>query len=347
MICWNKIEDFHIEEPTALSLGKFDGVHRGHEALIEHLLEKKKEGLKAVVFTFDIPPKKLTENNNYRVLSTNKEKQEILKERGIDYLLECPFTKEVMCMEPEAFVAWIVKSLHVKSMVVGSDFRFGHNRKGDHILLEKLSATYGYTLRVVDKIQYEGRDISSTFVREQIIKGNIKKANDLLGYPFFVKSEVIHGRQLGRTLGIPTINMELVAEKLLPPKGVYATAVEIGGKYYTGVTNVGCKPTVNHSNKVNVETHILDFSGDLYGYDDPKDAAGKKQLYVLVQKLCGSFEASEGSLICRELLGLEKGEDLEEPAVRTEAYYQSRPCVKACRRAAEILEEYVKEQKRK
>lgn len=267
MICWNKIEDFHIEEPTALSLGKFDGVHRGHEALIEHLLEKKKEGLKAVVFTFDIPPKKLTENNNYRVLSTNKEKQEILKERGIDYLLECPFTKEVMCMEPEAFVVWIVKSLHVKSMVVGSDFRFGHNRKGDHILLEKLSATYGYTLRVVDKIQYEGRDISSTFVREQIIKGNMEKANDLLGYPFFVKSEVIHGRQLGRTLGIPTINMELVAEKLLPPKGVYATAVEIGGKYYTGVTNVGCKPTVNHSNKVNVETHILDFSGDLYGYE--------------------------------------------------------------------------------
>lgn len=87
--------------------------------------------------------------------------------------------------------------------------------------------------------------------------------------------------------------------------------------------------------------------GDLYGYDDPKDAAGKKQLYVLVQKLCGSFEASEGSLICRELLGLEKSEDLEEPTVRTEAYYQSRPCVKACRRAAEILEEYVKEQKRK
>ena len=87
--------------------------------------------------------------------------------------------------------------------------------------------------------------------------------------------------------------------------------------------------------------------GDLYGYDDPKDAAGKKKLYALVQKLGGAFEESEGSLICRELLGLEKGEDLEEPAVRTEEYYQSRPCVKACRRAAEILEEYVKEQKRK
>ena len=267
MICWNKINDFHIEEPTALSLGKFDGVHRGHETLIAHLLEKKKEGLKAVVFTFDIPPKKLTENNNYRVLSTNAEKQEILEERGIDYLLECPFTKEIMCMEPEAFVEWIVTGLHVKSIVVGSDFHFGHNRRGDYKLLQQLSGTYGYSLKVVEKLQYEGRDISSTFVREQIIKGDMGKANDLLGYPFFVKSEVIHGRQLGRTLGIPTINMELPAEKLLPPKGVYATEVQIRGKYYIGVTNVGCKPTVNHTNKVNVETHILDFSGDLYGQE--------------------------------------------------------------------------------
>ena len=184
MICWNKIEDFHIEEPTALSLGKFDGVHRGHEALIEHLLEKKKEGLKAVVFTFDIPPKKNVEHIEAKVLTTNEEKMHIFEGIGIDYLIECPFTKEVMCMEPEAFVAWIVKSLHVKSMVVGSDFRFGHNRKGDHILLEKLSATYGYTLRVVDKIQYEGRDISSTFVREQIIKGNMKRQMICLGIRF-------------------------------------------------------------------------------------------------------------------------------------------------------------------
>lgn len=266
MICWNKIEQFHIEEETALSLGKFDGVHRGHEALISHLLDKKKQGLKAVVFTFDIPPKKLTENNNYRVLSTNEEKQEILQARGIDYLLECPFTKEVMCMEPEVFVDWIVTSLHVKSIVVGSDFRFGHHRRGDHVLLQELSEKYGYELRVVEKLQYQGRDISSTFVREQIVKGDLSMANELLGYPFFVKSEVIHGRQLGRKLGIPTINMELPAEKLLPPKGVYATKVQIKDNCYIGVTNVGCKPTVNHSNKVNVETHILDFSGDLYGH---------------------------------------------------------------------------------
>lgn len=265
MICLKEIKEFHIEEPTALSLGKFDGVHRGHEELIRYLLKKKQEGLKAAVFTFDIPPKQLTENNNYRVLSTNGERQKLLRERGIDYLLECPFTEEVMCMEAEDFVDWIVSCLHVKSIVTGSDFRFGHNRKGDYRLLERLAGKFGYELKVVDKLQYMGRDISSTYIREEILKGNIETANELLGYPFYVESEVIHGRQLGRQMGIPTINMELPAEKLLPSKGVYATRVQVGKEYFAGVTNVGCKPTVNHSNKVGVETHILDYAGDLYG----------------------------------------------------------------------------------
>lgn len=265
MICFNDTKDFYIEEPTALSLGKFDGVHRGHEALIAQLLQKQKQGLKAAVFTFDIPPKKLTENNNYRVLSTNLEKIDIFQQHGIDYFLQCPFTKDVMCMEPEAFVDWIVTRLHVKCIVVGSDFHFGHERKGNHVVLVNLAEHYGYELIVVDKLKYKGRDISSSFVREEIIRGSMETANELLGYPFFVKSEVIHGRKLGRQLGIPTINMELPAEKLLPPKGVYATMVQIGQVCYAGVTNVGCKPTVNPTNKVGVETHILDYEGDLYG----------------------------------------------------------------------------------
>ena len=264
MICWNKIEDFHIEEPTALSLGKFDGVHRGHEALIEHLLEKKKEGLKAVVFTFDIPPKKLTENNNYRVLSTNKEKQEILKERGIDYLLESPFTKEVMCMEPEDFIAKIVRQLHVKCMVVGEDFHFGHNRRGDYHLLRQYAGKYGYEVIVVEKIKEDSRDISSTFVREEIAAGNIEKANHLLGYRYFVTSRVLHGNQIGRTIGIPTINQLPPKEKLLPPNGVYVTEAYIGDRWYRGISNVGCKPTIEGEYPVGVETHLLDFAEDVY-----------------------------------------------------------------------------------
>lgn len=267
MICFNDTKDFHIEEPTALSLGKFDGVHRGHKELIDNLLQKKKEGMKAAVFTFDIPPKKLTQNNNYRVISTNAEKCGILQERGIDFLLQCPFTPEIMCMEPEDFVDWIVTGLHVKCIVVGSDFHFGHDRRGDYRVLERLAGRYGYELIVVDKLKFKGRDISSSYVRDELIKGHIETANELLGYPFFVRSEVIHGRQLGRKLGIPTINMELPAEKILPPKGVYVTTVSIEKKCYAGVTNVGCKPTVNNTNKVGVETHILDYNGDLYGME--------------------------------------------------------------------------------
>jgi riboflavin kinase/FMN adenylyltransferase len=265
MICFDEKEKFHISEPTAISLGKFDGVHRGHEALLAHLRQKKEEGLRAAVFTFDIPPKKLTENNNYRILSTNAEKRKILEERGVDYLLQCPFTEDVMHMEPEDFVGWIVRELNVKSIVTGEDFHFGHNRRGDHVLLASLASKYGYELKVVEKLRYKNREISSTYIREIILKGDIETANMLLGYPFFMMGEVIYGRQLGRRIGIPTINMDLSAEKLLPPKGVYVTRVGIGGKVYRGVTNVGSKPTVNNSNKVGVETHLLDYSGDLYG----------------------------------------------------------------------------------
>jgi riboflavin kinase/FMN adenylyltransferase len=265
MICFEDKKEFHIKEPTALSLGKFDGVHRGHEALLSYLQQKQSEGLKTAVFTFDIPPKKLTENNNYRVLSTNAEKRRILSARGVDYLLQCPFTEEVMCMEPEDFVEWIVRDLHVKSIVTGDDFRFGHNRMGDHTLLARLAQRYGYELKVVEKLCYKNRVISSSYIRDEILKGDIETANLLLGYPFFMMGEVIHGKQLGRRIGIPTINMDLPAEKLLPPKGVYATQLRIGEKYYQGVTNVGCKPTVNNSNKVGVETHILDYRGELYG----------------------------------------------------------------------------------
>lgn len=265
MICYFDTKEFHTDEPTAVSLGKFDGIHKGHEVLLQKLFLQKENGLKTAVFTFDIPPKSLTENNNYRLLTTNEEKQTVFEERGIDYLLQCPFTREVMCMEPEQFLEWIVASLHVKSLIVGSDFQFGHNRRGNHELLKKLSSRFGYELHVVEKLKYKDREISSSYVREEILKGNIHTANKLLGYPYFVQCEVIHGRQLGRKMKIPTINMEPAAEKLLPPKGVYATQVLAENKIYKSITNVGCKPTVNNSNKVAVETHIFDYEGDLYG----------------------------------------------------------------------------------
>lgn len=158
----------------------------------------------------------------------------------------------------------IVRQLHVKSMVVGEDFHFGHNRRGDYRMLQEYQKKYGYEVEVVEKIKEDGRDISSTFVREEIAKGNIEKANQLLGYHYFVTSMVKHGNQIGRTIGIPTINQLPPEEKLLPPNGVYITEVFIDEKKYCGITNVGCKPTIEGKNPIGVETHLLDFKEDVY-----------------------------------------------------------------------------------
>lgn len=268
MICLDTIEQFHIEEPTALTIGKFDGLHRGHEELLSHLLEHKKEGLKSVVFTFDIPPKNLTEGEGQQLLSTNREKRTLFEEHGLDYLVQCPFTPEIMCMEPEAFVDWIVKSLHVKWIVVGEDCCFGHNRRGNHKLLAQLSDRYGYELKVVKKLKFEGRDISSSYIREEIRKGNMEIATQLLGHPYSIEGIVETGNQIGRTIGIPTANIEAEPEKLLPPFGVYASTIDIRGAQYYGIANIGRKPTIKpkegERNPVGVEMHIFHFDADIY-----------------------------------------------------------------------------------
>ena len=269
MICLEHTEQFHIEEPCALSLGKFDGLHRGHEELLRRLMDKRKNGLLAAVFTFDIPPKKLTEGEGHCLLSTNAEKQALFAERGIDYLLQCPFTPQIMCMEPEAFLDWIVWGLHVKSIVVGEDFCFGHNRRGDHRLLAEYAGVYGYGLEVVKKIRYDGRDISSTYIREEIAKGSMETAANLLGHPYYIDGTVLTGNQIGRTIGIPTANIEAEPVKLLPPFGVYAAAIDIRGKRYYGIANIGRKPTIRpregtEQNPIGVEMHILDFHEDIY-----------------------------------------------------------------------------------
>lgn len=258
--------NFYVEEPTVLSLGKFDGIHRGHELLMEHLSAKKEEGLSAVIFTFNIPPKENVNQTQIKVLTTNEEKMHMFEQLGIDYLIECPFTEEVMCMEAEKFIEKVVKQLHVKCFVVGEDSRFGHNRRGDHKMLKQYADTYGYEVLVIEKMKEKSRDISSTFVREEVMAGNMEIANHLLGYCYFVTGEVLHGNHIGSTrLGIPTINQIPPEEKLLPPNGVYVTEVFVGEQKYHGITNVGCKPTIEGKNPVGVETHLLEFAEDVYG----------------------------------------------------------------------------------
>lgn len=252
-----------LTEPTVLSLGKFDGLHRGHELLMESVFEKARTGLKAAVFTFDIPPNQTNENIQ-QVITTNEEKQQLFMERGADYLIECPFTKEIMQMEAEQFIEQMVKRLCVKWIVVGTDFHFGHHRRGDYHMLQNYADLYGYYVLVVQKMQYQGRDISSTYIREALLNGSMELANELLGYPYFIQGKIIHGNQLGRTIGFPTINIIPPPQKLLPPFGVYVSQIHLDGKQYKGITNIGMKPTIQGDNPAGAETYIYDFKGDVY-----------------------------------------------------------------------------------
>ena len=256
--------EFSIKEPTAISLGKFDGIHRGHELLLEQLLRKKKEGYKTVIFTFDIPPKKVLNSEDTKVLTTNEEKMHMFDSFGIDYLIECPFTLEIMNMEAENFIEMLVKKLSVECIVAGEDFCFGHNRRGNYQMLKEYADKLSYEAIILPKMKEEKRDISSTFVREEIAAGRIEMANKLLGYPYFISGQVKHGNQIGRTIGFPTVNLIPPANKLLPKYGVYITKVTIDGIVYQGITNVGCKPTIEGENPVGIETHILDFKQDVY-----------------------------------------------------------------------------------
>lgn len=257
---------FHIRGPSAVSLGKFDGLHRGHQKLIGRVLSKRQQGLTSVIFTFEKNPTRMLSGLSGQNIMTNEERRRLLEYGGVDELLECPFIPELSHMEPEDFVREVLAAqLHAAFVAVGEDFRFGFQRKGDAEKLKELGARYGFYVEVVEKEKSHGRDISSTYVREALHEGNIPLANELLGYRYFVSGEVLHGRQIGMTLGLPTTNLLPPEEKLLPPNGVYLTKTVLDEEDYYGITNIGYKPTVGGESKKGVETYLFDYNGDLYG----------------------------------------------------------------------------------
>lgn len=250
--------EFQIEESTAISLGKFDGLHQGHQLLVDRILKKKKEGLDSLIFTFDFGERP--------ALTLPEERRELLRRENVDYLVECPFVPALSHMEPEDFVWEVLKKrLHAKYLAVGTDFRFGYQRKGDYHLLRKMSESCGFQVDVVEKACWQGREISSTYIREELEQGHMELVNQLLGYAYSVTGEVLHGRQIGRTLGMPTTNLLPKEQKLLPPNGVYATRTVIAGEVFEGITNIGYKPTVGGETRKGIETYLFDLDRNLYG----------------------------------------------------------------------------------
>ncbi len=252
-------EKLMLPGPSAVTLGKFDGLHRGHQKLIDRVLEIGKQGYETVVCAFDTPSRKLL---------TGAERYEFLEKIGIGTLAEFQMDPPLMHMAPDAFVEQIlVKRMHVGRVVVGPDFRFGYQRKGNVAYLQELGKSLGFQVEILEKEKDGDRPISSTYIREQLNEGHMEKVNDLLGYSFSTTGEVLHGRGLGHTIGIPTTNLIPPKRKLMPPNGVYATRSRFPHREYLGITNVGYKPTVGGEDFLGVETYLFDCHENLYGVE--------------------------------------------------------------------------------
>ncbi|MBH1942300.1 bifunctional riboflavin kinase/FAD synthetase [Mobilitalea sibirica] len=251
---------------SAVTLGKFDGLHLGHQLLLEQVISLKKQGYTAVMFSFSYHPGNLFSKKEFELIYTEEEKLAKLRNTKMDVLVSYPFTKETSNMEPEDFIKDVlIGKLDAKIIVVGQDFRFGHKRRGDVKLLQSLAETYGYRVIACEKRKYKDSIISSSEIRKELKEGNMETVNEMLGQPYSILGEVRHGRKLGRTLGLPTTNIIPVSGKLLPPCGVYASKTIVDGISYPGVTNIGFKPTVGAEKVKGVETYIFDFNQDLYG----------------------------------------------------------------------------------
>lgn len=251
---------------TAVTLGKFDGLHRGHEKLIEKVIEYAESAdMDSVVCSFNMLPYFKSLSVDRKILMT-KEEQRLRLEGRVDYLVDCPFTREFSMMPAEDFIRDVLAGLfRAAYVVVGTDFCFGHDKKGDVRMLKAFEKTYGYRLIVIEKERDEGRIISSTYIKEALAEGDIPLANRLLGYPYGILGVVEHGRQLGRKLGFPTLNVEPGEQKMMPPRGVYTVRALVDGVWYNGIGNAGVKPTVEDTNRMLMESYLFDYQGDAYG----------------------------------------------------------------------------------
>ncbi len=253
-------------KPTAVALGNFDGVHRGHQQVIQPAKENQGEIVSTVV-TFNPHPQEFFTGKRRSLLTPQSEKVEQLQRLGVEQLVLLPFDRELACLSPQEFVEKIlVQQLRSQSISVGQDFCFGKNRRGTVTDLKAIASNYGIPTTIVPLHTCQGERISSSAIREALAQGNLDRAKLLLGRAYSLSGTVVTGKQLGRTIGFPTANIDLPIEKFLPCNGVYAVKVYIADAQLpiSGVMNIGNRPTVNGTNQ-SVEVYLIDWSGDLYG----------------------------------------------------------------------------------
>ena len=256
-------------ERTVIALGFFDGVHRGHGALLQRTAERARAlGAESVVFTFDRPPKEVVTGQPVYLINSAEDRQGLIRRLyGIDRIILAPFDREMMTMSWEDFVTeLLVKRCGAVHLVAGHDHRFGHKNAGNAQLLREKCAQLGLGCDIIPEVVHDGITVSSTYIRKLVAAGDVERAAEFLGHRHCLSRTVEHGQRIGRTIGIPTVNLTMPEHVLAPAHGVYITRVYLpDGRSFAGVTNVGTRPTVSDSGAVSVETFLLDFDGDLYG----------------------------------------------------------------------------------
>ncbi len=274
MIEFIKTKDFKITEPTVVTIGKFDGEHRGHKKIFDKMsFIAKEKKLKKAIFSFDISPSKIIDGLKQSRLTTNQERLSRIRQESIDYFIEYPFTEELAHMQAESFVREIlIKKMNMKAIVAGTDVAFGYKKSGNKALLDKLSKELSFDVYIIEKEKTDDKEvISSTLIRKLLMEGNIKKANELLAAYYSISGIVSVGNKIGKKLlGFPTLNIFPPDCKILPKLGVYATKVKLlkTNEIFDSITNVGKNPTIRLDTKkhiIRVETHIFNFDRDIYG----------------------------------------------------------------------------------
>ena len=252
-----------------IALGFFDGVHLGHGALLRRAAEEaQKRGCESAVFTFDRPPKEVITGIPCPLINSPEDRAELVKRLyGIDEMIMVPFDDEMRTTPWDRFVTDILVGRYgAVHLVAGHDHHFGHRNQGSPELLREKCTELGLGCDIIPAVTLDGVTVSSTHIRGLLEEGDVETARAFLGHPHVLTQTVGHGRQLGRTIGIPTANLVAPPHVLLPKRGVYAAKITLpDGRAFGGVTNVGVRPTVNNGQDVTVEPWILDFDGDLYG----------------------------------------------------------------------------------
>ena len=268
MITFQNISNFSTSEKTYVTIGTFDGVHFGHQKIIEKLvLEAKIANRKSVLLTFFPHPRMvLQKDNSLELINTIEERANLLEKTGLDYLIIHPFSVAFSRMSALAFVRDIlVNQLHISKLIIGYDHHFGKNREGNIIQLTEYSHLYDFKVEEIPAQDIDDVSVSSTKIRHALAEGSLKTANNYLGYNFMLSGTVVNGKKLGGKIGYPTANIDIKETyKLIPKTGVYVVFSKVEERTLYGMMNIGNRPTIN-GNHQTIEVHFFDFSADLYG----------------------------------------------------------------------------------